>query len=273
MYNDRRMARVIITWIKEAATLLGLLLTGEKNCKEVTLEDLLTAFDIIRSILFRIPGIDWFVVERMSKFQRGKTLNKLMRWSMSAAQEKQLKAHFNWQLRKAMQQGSLSPSYEYQKLNMILYNSYINFLCLKRWQLEPNKSENTSIDHFFIEFQRLCEQAAGLTFSNVLTNLSDARTTPEAVKVLRVLKKRATEYTQLILNNQPTLQLYEYSSFISQQRPIIILLSMLYALKKPDKLVGRAEILLSFACWTDLVFEVAINMKTFYQKAGTFQRF
>lgn len=273
IYNDRRMARVIIAWIKEAATLLGLLLTGEKNYKEVTPEDLQTAFDIIRSILFRIPGIDWLVIERVSKFQRGKTLNELMRWSMSSGHEKQLKAYFYWQLGKVMQRGSLDSPNEYQGLDSILYNSFVNFLCLKRLQLETKKAVNASIDHHFIEFRRMCEQVAELTFSNALTALSETSTTSEAFNVLRVLKKRATEYTQLVSKKQPTFRSYEYSTFIGQQRPIIVLLSMLNALKKPDKKVGRAEILLGFTYWTDLVFEEAGNMETLNQNLGAFQRY
>lgn len=271
VYNDRRMAKVIIAWIKEAATLLGLLLTGEKNCKEVTPEDLQTAFDIIRSILFRIPGIDWLVIERMSKFQRGKTINKLMRWSMSSGQEKQLKAYFYWQLRKLMQQGTLGPPNEHQRLDSILYNSFVNFLCLKKLHLEPTKAVNALIDNYFIEFRRMCEQIAGLTFSNALTIISEVSTTHEAFEVLRVLKKRSTEYTQLVSKKQPTFRSYEYSTFIGQQRPIIVFLSMLNALKKPDKMVGRTEILLGFTYWTDLVFDVDVNMETLYQKLGAFQ--
>lgn len=267
IYDNRRTVGEIIEWIKEAATLIGLLLAGEKNRSEVAPEDLKTAFQILRSILFRIPGIDWLVVERLSKFQRGEPLNKLIRWSISARQENQLKTYFNQRVGQVVQRWSLVPPDDTQIMRSIMFKSFINFLCLKRVQINTKTAINGVLDPYFTEFRQICEQTAGIAFSKAVLTFSEAMAAPEAEELLRVLKKRATEYTQLMSKKQASFLSYEYSTFIGHQRSLIVLLSMFNALKRADKKIGRNEILRGFTYWVDLVFEESVKIEALDQKS------
>jgi len=254
-FYDRKLVGEIMTLIKNASALIGLLLAGEKKCRDVEPDDLKKALHILRSILFRIPRIDWIVIGRLSKFQRGTKINGLIQWPVfSANQEKKLKAYFYQQLEKKSQRSFLKIPEEFQSTSSLLFRSFVNFFCIQRWQLKLKNVTNTSIDYYFTEFQRICEQSAGITFSKALSMLSEIIPSSEAHEILKVLKKRITEYIQLSKVQQSFLSYkYEYSTFLERQRPFIVLFSMLNALKRPDKTIGREEILLGFTYWTDLL--------------------
>ncbi|MFX0212280.1 MAG: hypothetical protein ACFFDT_40280, partial [Candidatus Hodarchaeota archaeon] len=195
-FYDQKIGNEIIRMIKDASTLLSLLLVGEKNKSNVDPKNLKTAFLSLRSILFRMSGIEWLTIERLSKFQRGLRINELTQWPIfTVEQENKLKAYFNQQLRKSSQKNFMTAPSGPQSLDALLFKSFVSFSQIK--QLQESRNNGSSVEHNFTEFQQICQQSTGTTFFNTISNFSEVIPSPEAFNVLIALKKRISEYIQL----------------------------------------------------------------------------
>jgi hypothetical protein len=259
-YYDQNVGNEIMRMIKDASIVISLLLAGEKKKREVEPKHLKIAFHSLRTILFRMSGIEWLTIERLSKFQRGIKINEAAQWPIfSIEQEKQLKAHFNQQLRKIPHKNLLNIQNDPQTIGTLLFKSFMSFSCIKHLQASRNNA--SSIERNFTEFQQICQQVTGTTFFNTISTLSEVIPSPKAYNVLVLLKKRINEYIQLSMEQKSVLiDKYEYLTFIEQQRSLINFLGMLNAVKQPDKNLNREEILLGFILWTDLIFQEPIHL-------------
>ena len=254
-YYDQQIGNEIMRMIKDASTLIGLILAGEKNKRSVEPKHLKIAFQSLRSILFRMSGIEWLTIGRLSKFQQGIKINEAAQWPIfSVDQENRLKAYFNQQLRKKSHNHFLKTPNGPQSIDTLLFKSFVSFSRIKQFQTSRNNE--SSIDYNFTEFQQICQQVTGTTFFNTISTLSEIIPSPKAYNVFIILKKRINEYIQLSREQKSILlDKYEYLTFVEQQRPLINFLGMLNAIKRPDKTLNREEILLGFILWTDLIFQ------------------
>jgi len=259
-YFDQKIGNEIMRMIKDASTLIGLLLAGEKKKREVEPKHLKLAFQSLRSILFRMSGIEWLTIERLSQFQQGIKINKAAQWPIfSIEQENRLKAYFNQQLKKSSHKDFLKTPNGPQSIDTLLYKSFVSFSRIK--QLQASRNNESAIERNFTEFQQICQQVTGTTFFNTISTLSEVIPSPKAYNILIILKKRINEYIQLSKEQKSVLlDKYEYLTFVEQQRTLINFLGMLNAVKRPDKNLNREEILLGFILWTDLIFQESVHM-------------
>ncbi len=263
-FYEKTVVNEVISLIKDASSLIGLLLAGEKKQRNVKPDDLKLAFQSLRSILFKIPSIDWVVIKKLSMLQRGSKFNWLIQEpTISAIQEKRLRTYFYQQLSNNSHKSLLNRGEDLYSASDFLFKSFIDFLHIQKWKLKQNNGSESPIEYAFAEFRKICTHSLGINVSKGLSSITEVTPTPEAYEVLRILKKRVTEYIQLTNNSQSFLsEKYEYSTFIEQQRSLIIFLSIIKSCKQTKKEIGRNDILLGFIEWINLIFEDSNNKST-----------